>query len=86
MLLPLQGEKITWGIVPQGDALGYVQTMPFQGATRPPTYSKVIGYMQALSLWASFGHQPPEANDELKAQKLIAKGNALGNWRHRLSP
>ena len=39
MLLPLQGEGITLGIIPQGDALGYVQTLPFQGANRPPNYS-----------------------------------------------
>ena len=32
MLLPLQGEGITLGIIPQGDALGYVQILPFQGA------------------------------------------------------
>ena len=82
---PFRANKLQ-GIIPQGDALSYVQTLPFQGAIRPPTYSKVIWYMQALSLWTSFGHQPPEANDGLKAQKLIAKGNALGNWRHRLSP
>ena len=49
MLLPLQGEKNTSGIVPQGDALGYVQTMPFQGAIRPPTYSMVIGYIRIIN-------------------------------------
>jgi hypothetical protein len=34
MLLPFQGERNIIGhIIPQGDALGYVQTLPFQGAS-----------------------------------------------------
>ena len=53
---PFRANKLQ-GIIPQGDALSYVQTLPFQGAIRPPTYSMFWTMYKPCPFRAPFNRQ-----------------------------